>query len=906
MPSAYYFVLPYAEGEGTQMLLAQRQLIQRRIDGKEEVYGKIPDWAGQWVLVGGKGKEEEAATEAALRLFREQTGIDLSEKQAQTYGIEKQALQELRDKDYNPFTVLFLELSGEGLKKLKSDVRKNIDDRTVFDGVLQHADIVAGPLAPEKVGPIEPPPNGWRAFLVTNYYGGVQPGQFNTTIDILQQQITQRSKASAEWFTMAIGDVPEKPITGLLTKLEVSGASPSNGDWEATYQPESFITIRAVTDPDTTEVHKLIKWTGGTVDTNDPYGQRLVPRDTVTAKGKPVVVKASLNTALQATIEVVPSAVALAVANATQTNGNEYVANYDANNTNQITIAATTVPNSSAAWSHIVWTNGAQGDAVNTRLVPVDQITNAGASIDVTAAISQSISAAVKCQVLPRITGLSVVAYGFPLNGQDWYTYEAANPPVVVGVTTVPATPEAWAHLYWKNTTGPGKVDNERVVACLDVRNVVVTTGIKDGGETLLKLAVRTPAPLSGLTLAVHDITFGGGSGVRDDLNIGLGRQWVRNPANDPPQTYARNTAASLQANLDVIQAPNANIAIDVRATGFFPHANGGATNVVWQQNNIAVNAAPPPAQLFFAMIAGAPNLPNEVNYQDIGGGNFQLIIIWEMRLTGGGNNWVGFDITTHPFYVTLGAPVGNPRAYWTELKISCLAANGQNNPANVIAAIYQTFTAINPMTGVNLQLARTSDGATLKYWNLWAPPFNSAPGQTNSAMLANPNGNGSCLAFAMMLIDMFRLHGINTGTLVRVDDNWQINAAAVDSGAFLVKNWTFLQPPYGPASSGNNWSHNVGLAGINCGWQNGAGQNQQYPPPVFANHYIVRVAPTNYDPSYGSPAQPNDQAWENNAIDGLMKFLGLPAPNVGYIKGAPNAVQPLLLLAARAFPNYT
>ncbi|MEE9240959.1 MAG: NUDIX domain-containing protein, partial [bacterium] len=141
MPIAYYFVLPYTEDEGTQMFLVQRQLIQRLIDGKEEVYGQIPDWAGQWVLVGGKGKEKEPATEAALRLFREQTGIDLSEKQAQTYGVEKRALQELKDKAYNPFTVLFLELSGEGLKKLKSDVRKNINDRTVFDGVLQDADI---------------------------------------------------------------------------------------------------------------------------------------------------------------------------------------------------------------------------------------------------------------------------------------------------------------------------------------------------------------------------------------------------------------------------------------------------------------------------------------------------------------------------------------------------------------------------------------------------------------------------------------------------------------------------------------------------------------------------------------------------------------------------------------------
>ena len=817
MPSAYYFVLPYAEDEGTQMLLVQRQLIQRRIAGKQAVYGQIPNWAGQWVLVGGKGEEKEPATTAALRLFREQTGINLSEQQGETYGVEKQVLQELRDKDYNPFTVLFLELSGEGLNKLKSDVKTNINDRTVFDGVLQNADIVAGPLAPDKIGPIEPPPNGWRAFLVTNYYEGKQPGQLDTTIDILQMQITQRSKASAEWFRIAIGVVPEKPI------------------------------------------------------------------------------------------EVVPTAITLAVTNATQTNGNEYVANYDANNTNQITITATTTPNSPEAWSQIVWTNGAQGDAANKRLVPVDQITDVNASIDVTATIPGPHSASARCKVVPRITALTVVAYGFQEQGQDWYTLVAANPPAVVGVTTVPATPAAWAQVVWTNTTGAGRAGNEQLVARNDAGNIQITATIPNGDHPQLNLFVKPPLPLTDLTLQVHDITFdGAGSGVRSDANIDLGRQWVRNVAN-PPQTYPRNTQVSLRASIDVTHAPYANIVIDVRATGFFPNANGGSTNVVWQQNAIAVNAVQQPPPIAFALAGGLPNLPNEVNYQDTGGGNFPLNIIWEMRVTNTGNTWVGFDATTHPFYVTLGAPVGNPRPYWTELNISCLAANGETVTANAITAIYQPFTAVTPLTGANNQMVRTSDGVTLKYWYQWwlanaQPQY--APGQRNSTMLANQYGNGSCLAWSMMLVDMLRLHGINTGGVDSVLPDTGINAAAADAGAFLVKTWNFVQPPAGPLSSGNGWSHTVGT---NCAWLNGPGQNQQYPPPVFRNHYIVAetTAPAFYDPSYGSAAQATHQAWEGNATDGLMKRAGLGAPNAGFIKGAANAPATVLLLNGINFPNY-
>ena len=115
------------------------------------------------------------------------------------------------------------------------------------------------------------------------------------------------------------------------------------------------------------------------------------------------------------------------------------------------------------------------------------------------------------------------------------------------------------------------------------------------------------------------------------------------------------------------------------------------------------------------------------------------------------------------------------------------------------------------------------------------------------------------------------------------------------------MKTWNFIHPP---VSSGNNWSHTMGL---NCGWTLGPGQNQQVPPPVFNNHYIVEetTAPTYYDPSYGSAAQPTHQAWENNATDGLNKVWWLGAPNVGFIKGAPNAPATVLFLNAINFPPY-
>ena len=57
------------------------------------------------------------------------------------------------------------------------------------------------------------------------------------------------------------------------------------------------------------------------------------------------------------------------------------------------------------------------------------------------------------------------------------------------------------------------------------------------------------------------------------------------------------------------------------------------------------------------------------------------------------------------------------------------------------------------------------------------------------------------------------------------------------------------------------------------------------------------------YDPSYGSAAQPDHHAWENNAIDGLARLT--PLPNVGFIKGVLPAPPTELVLNAINFPYY-
>src|SRR5262249_46653152 len=152
------FVLPYApEVDTAKVLLGQRQMIQRRVAG-QEVRGIIPDWAGQWVMIGGQGKSGETPQETAQRTLREQTGINLADDQVvSTYKVVKQPLVALKDTSYNPFYVLYLVFSGGDLDAFKSAIVSalhNTPATGLWDGVLQAAEVYRLPAALTQVGPV--------------------------------------------------------------------------------------------------------------------------------------------------------------------------------------------------------------------------------------------------------------------------------------------------------------------------------------------------------------------------------------------------------------------------------------------------------------------------------------------------------------------------------------------------------------------------------------------------------------------------------------------------------------------------------------------------------------------------------------------------------------------------------
>jgi ADP-ribose pyrophosphatase YjhB (NUDIX family) len=223
-------------------------MIQRRVAG-QEVRGIIPDWAGQWVMIGGQGKSGETPQETAQRTLREQTGINLADDQVvSTYKVVKQQLVALKDTSYNPFYVLYLVFTGRDLDAFKSlivSALHNTPATGLSDGVLQAAEVFRLPAALTQVGPVKPPKDGWQNYLVRNYYGGTEPGPFNLEIGDLTNLLTQRSVQDSTWFTIGINNLPTAdgpvPPSGsvVTTAVSIVNTTPANLWLSATIASEN-------------------------------------------------------------------------------------------------------------------------------------------------------------------------------------------------------------------------------------------------------------------------------------------------------------------------------------------------------------------------------------------------------------------------------------------------------------------------------------------------------------------------------------------------------------------------------------------------------------------------------------------------------------------------------------------
>jgi hypothetical protein len=198
-------LVPWSVEAGAVVLIGQRNLIQAWADGKPADPKRIPDWAGQGTTVGGMARDSESPDAAALRLFHEQTGIDLSGSEAaKRYAVQGRQLSLLQGQDYATYPVLYVSLGSAGMVALQKDAQANLDRRAVRDGVLLELQSPQNYQAKSRLGPVPEPSIGWERYLVLNYFGGREPGPFNLQIKPLTDEITRKTKMPDVPFRLAL------------------------------------------------------------------------------------------------------------------------------------------------------------------------------------------------------------------------------------------------------------------------------------------------------------------------------------------------------------------------------------------------------------------------------------------------------------------------------------------------------------------------------------------------------------------------------------------------------------------------------------------------------------------------------------------------------------------------------
>lgn len=228
----------------------------------------------------------------------------------------------------------------------------------------------------------------------------------------------------------------------------------------------------------------------------------------------------------------------------------------------------------------------------------------------------------------------------------------------------------------------------------------------------------------------------------------------------------------------------------------------------------------------------------------------------WEVKF--GSSAWAPVGTTTHTVYVTLGDPKTSLRQE-TLFYLGCKNADGQIYEAITVGRIWNEFT--------DLKTPRV-DGIRMKYWN----PEQTAC-QSLVLMLASPDGNGTCVAWANLFQALIDVQGISGVEIVEIEslfhnDNGYSFDNLTDRGSFLVKNWTFL--PNGSAPSVcAPFTHRETEANDELGVE---GQGNPNPPRAFLNHYIAKFRGKFYDPSYGSGAFATPYDWEKTSLDGYEK----------------------------------
>jgi len=154
----------------------------------------------------------------------------------------------------------------------------------------------------------------------------------------------------------------------------------------------------------------------------------------------------------------------------------------------------------------------------------------------------------------------------------------------------------------------------------------------------------------------------------------------------------------------------------------------------------------------------------------------------WEVTLTEEG--WRPIGTSDNRVYVSLARPAV-ATLHETVCELACGSASGANSPQRAADLMWAELSDRDvrrkPLDGLNRR-----DGQRMGYWR---PNIGNC--QTLAQMLASPIGNGTCAAWAQLLVAMTRVHGIQNASsrLVEIVADPTVNVGAT---GFLVKRWAF------------------------------------------------------------------------------------------------------------------
>ena len=259
---------------------------------------------------------------------------------------------------------------------------------------------------------------------------------------------------------------------------------------------------------------------------------------------------------------------------------------------------------------------------------------------------------------------------------------------------------------------------------------------------------------------------------------------------------------------------------------------------------------------------ANFPFENNRVRYWE----NFK--ILWQISKDG--INWIDIDISDNPLYVTYKTPEPESISYqWfhTLFKVSCKAADGENNDTDIINEIWNEIKT--------LSITAADNNQPLTYYKNW---ITAEHGRTKQLLNTN---DGQCSTWAHFLIDLLKVHNINHATVD--DDYYYFRPFAVapllveEDLGFFINNWSFnkgilsdknqifnytcipKQSWDGPLMDKNWYSTFIENNQYNFVYSDctdiegiyGQGPNKS-PQSFFLNHQITQIDNQLKDPSYG------------------------------------------------------